>query len=53
MTCLVTSAANSLHVHFVDGGAGGYTSAASSLKNAAKSAAAGTLDGPRPGARPA
>ncbi len=32
MTCLVTSAADSLHVHFVDGGAGGYTSASRSLK---------------------
>lgn len=38
MTCLVTSAADSLHVHFVDGGSGGYTSAASSLKSAAKAA---------------
>jgi len=36
MTCLVTSAADSLHVHFVDGGAGGYTSASLSLKSAAK-----------------
>ena len=34
MTCLVTSAANSLHVHFVDGGSGGYTRASSSLKAA-------------------
>jgi len=31
MTCLVTSPADSLHVHFVDGG-GGYTSASRSLK---------------------
>jgi len=38
MTCLVTSAADSLHVHFVDGGAGGYTSASLSLKNAAQTA---------------
>jgi hypothetical protein len=38
MTCLVTSAANSLHVHFVDGGSGGYTRASSSLKSAAKAA---------------
>ena len=38
MTCLVTSASNSLHVHFVDGGSGGYTTAASSLKRAAKAA---------------
>ncbi len=36
MTCLVTSAADSLHVHFVDGRAGGYTSASLSLKSAAK-----------------
>jgi len=36
MTCLVTSAANSLHVHFVDGGSGGYTSASSSLKKAGR-----------------
>ena len=34
MTCLVMSAADSLHVHFVDGGAGGYTSASRSLKGA-------------------
>jgi hypothetical protein len=34
----VTSASNSLHVHFVDGGSGGYTTAASSLKRAAKAA---------------
>lgn len=32
MTCLVTSPTQSLHVHFVDGGDGGYTSAARSLK---------------------
>jgi hypothetical protein len=32
MTCLVTSTADSLHVHFVDGGGGGYTNAAKSLK---------------------
>jgi hypothetical protein len=32
MTCLVTSPADSLHVHFVDGGGGGYTSASRSLK---------------------
>jgi hypothetical protein len=38
MTCLVTSASNSLHVHFVDGGSGGYTRASSSLKSAAKAA---------------
>ena len=35
MTCLVTSPADSLHVHFVDGGAGGYTSASQALKRAA------------------
>ena len=38
VTCLVTSASNSLHVHFVDGGSGGYTSASSSMKRAAKAA---------------
>ena len=43
MTCLVTSAANSLHVHFVDGGSGGYTSASSSLKSAAKTASSAKL----------
>ncbi|MEJ8815202.1 DUF3095 domain-containing protein [Variovorax ureilyticus] len=32
MTCLVTAPADSLHVHFVDGGGGGYTSASKSLK---------------------
>lgn len=32
MTCLVTSMADSLHVHFVDGGGGGYTSASRGLK---------------------
>ncbi len=36
MTCLVTSTADSLHVHFVDGGGGGYTNAARSLKTAAR-----------------
>jgi len=36
MTCLVMSATDSLHVHFVDGGAGGYTSASRSLKAAAQ-----------------
>lgn len=34
MTCLVTSAAEGLHVHFVDGGGGGYTNAARQLKAA-------------------
>ena len=32
MTCIVTSASQSLHVHFVDGGGGGYTSAATQMK---------------------
>jgi hypothetical protein len=32
MTCLVSSVADSLHVHFVDGGGGGYTSASKVLK---------------------
>ena len=32
MTCLVTSPAGGLHVHFVDGGDGGYTSAAKTMK---------------------
>ncbi|WP_175492562.1 DUF3095 family protein [Methylocapsa palsarum] len=32
MTCLVTSAATGSHVHFVDGGDGGYTRAAEILK---------------------
>lgn len=32
MTCLVTAPADSLHVHFVDGGGGGYTSASKVLK---------------------
>ena len=40
MTCLVTSAADSLQVHFVDGGAGGYTAASRSLKRAAVDASA-------------
>ena len=34
MTCLVTSSTNSLHVHFVDGGGGGYTNAAKKMKAA-------------------
>jgi len=38
MTCLVMSTQDSLHVHFVDGGAGGYTSASLSLKSGAKAA---------------
>ena len=40
VTCLVTSASNSLHVHFVDGGSGGYTSASSGLKRARRRQAA-------------
>lgn len=32
MTCLVTAASDGLHVHFVDGGDGGYTSAARTMK---------------------
>lgn len=36
MTCLVTSPTESLHVHFVDGGDGGYTSAARQLKAQAR-----------------
>ncbi len=32
MTCIVTSPSQSLHVHFVDGGDGGYTSAAKTMK---------------------
>ena len=32
MTCLVTAPSQSLHVHFVDGGDGGYTSAARAMK---------------------
>jgi hypothetical protein len=34
MTCLVTSESEGLHVHFVDGGSVGYTSAAKQLKAA-------------------
>ena len=34
MTCLVTSETEGLHVHFVDGGGGGYTTAAMQLKAA-------------------
>ena len=34
MTCLVTSETEGLHVHFVDGGDGGYTQAARQLKAA-------------------
>jgi len=38
MTCLVTSEFEGLHVHFVDGGEGGYTHAAKQLKAAARQA---------------
>ena len=34
MTCLVTSETEGLHVHFVDGGSGGYTDAARQMKAA-------------------
>jgi hypothetical protein len=40
MTCLVTSASAGLHVHFVDGGGGGYTNAASRMKAARATAMA-------------
>lgn len=36
MTCLVTSTVAGLHVHFVDGGDGGYTSAAKTMKAIAR-----------------
>ena len=38
MACLVTSTVDSLHVHFVDGGGGGYTKAAKNLKAASERA---------------
>ena len=41
MTCLVTAPAGGLHVHFVDGGDGGYTSAAKTMKAIAAAAAPG------------
>ena len=41
MTCLVTSPSGGLHVHFVDGGDGGYTSAATTMKAMPRVAAAG------------
>lgn len=41
MTCLVMSVADSLHVHFVDGGGGGYTSASRRMKEAVRLAASG------------
>ena len=40
MTCIVTSPTQNLHVHFVDGGDGGYTSAAKTMKAQASAAAA-------------
>lgn len=40
MTCLVTAAAGGLHVHFVDGGDGGYTAAARAMKAQAPAGAA-------------
>ena len=40
MTCIVTSPTQNLHVHFVDGGDGGYTSAAKTMKAQAGAAAA-------------
>jgi hypothetical protein len=52
MTCLVMAPADSLHVHFVDGGAGGYTSASRSLKGAA-SAMKGAASVQAPGEAPA
>ena len=39
MTCLVTSSTEGLHVHFVDGGGGGYTAAATRMKAARVAAA--------------
>lgn len=41
MTCLVTAASGGLHVHFVDGGDGGYTSAAKTMKAQALARTAG------------
>jgi len=40
MTCLVTAATGGLHVHFVDGGDGGYTAAARTMKALASGPAA-------------
>lgn len=45
MTCLVTSTTDNVHVHFVDGGGGGYTNAAKTLKAAARSARGGDAGG--------
>ncbi len=45
MTCLVTEASGGLHVHFVDGGDGGYTSAAKTMKaQLAPAPSAGSAD---------
>ncbi|MEO8543319.1 MAG: DUF3095 family protein [Burkholderiaceae bacterium] len=41
MTCLVTAASGGLHVHFVDGGDGGYTAAAKTMKAQAAGTPAG------------
>jgi hypothetical protein len=38
MTCLVTSALDNEHVHFIDGGDGGYTKAATQMKAQLKAA---------------
>ena len=38
MTCLVASAVDNQHVHFVDGGDGGYTKAATQMKAQMKAA---------------
>lgn len=40
MTCLVSSASDGLHVHFIDGGDGGYTAAATTMKAAPATPAA-------------
>ena len=36
MTCVVPSLDNGEHIHFIDGGAGGYTMAAKQLKGQIK-----------------
>ena len=48
MTCLVASPTQNLHVHFVDGGDGGYTSAAKTMKAHASAAAAAAARPPTP-----
>ena len=45
MTCVVTSPSQSLHVHFVDGGDGGYTSAAKTMKTQARVVAPSQVQG--------